>query len=264
MRARARLVDVDVLPVDVAGAAQREVERAGGDGRVALAVDQDEAAERAIVAHRARTRSAGRGAGCSSATSLRSRCLAASVLLRVDVDLVLDLGDRRADRARAELQPVRAPRQQRLFAHPQQVRGELVGDLRRIARGGDDVAAADVDLVGQRQRDGLAGDRDCEVAIGGRRRARPSNVAPTAARPPRRPARTRPAATVPAKPRKSVWIAASALTHCTGRRKPPSRLRALDLHRLQVLEQRRAAIPRHRAPSAAACCRPSAPTAGCR
>ena len=52
LSARARgLVDVEVLPVDVAGAAQREVERAGGDGRVALAVDQDEAAELAIVAH---------------------------------------------------------------------------------------------------------------------------------------------------------------------------------------------------------------------
>ena len=43
------LVDVEQLPVDVAGATQGEIERAGGDGGIALAVDQDEAAERAVV-----------------------------------------------------------------------------------------------------------------------------------------------------------------------------------------------------------------------
>jgi hypothetical protein len=37
--------DVDGLPVDVGGAAQGEVQKAGGDGGVADLVDQDEAAE---------------------------------------------------------------------------------------------------------------------------------------------------------------------------------------------------------------------------
>jgi hypothetical protein len=55
--------------------------------------------------------------------------LGRQVVLGVDVDLVLDLGDLRADGAAADLQPVRAAGQQRLVVHPQQVRGELVGDL---------------------------------------------------------------------------------------------------------------------------------------
>ena len=38
--------DVDMLPVDVLRAAQREVDHAGGDRRVGQLVDQDEAAER--------------------------------------------------------------------------------------------------------------------------------------------------------------------------------------------------------------------------
>src|SRR5215471_983203 len=43
------LVDVERLPVDVLRTAQREVDEAGADGTVGDAVDEDEAAEGAIV-----------------------------------------------------------------------------------------------------------------------------------------------------------------------------------------------------------------------
>jgi len=153
-RAR-RLVHVQVLPVDVAGAPQREVQRSGGDGGVALAVDQDEGAERTVARVRLeRERLVEVQVAAGDLVELQ--VLGGQVLLGVDVDLVLDLGDRGADRARAQLQQVGPARQQALVAHPQQVRGELVGDLRRIDRGGDHVAAAGIDLVGQGQGDRLA------------------------------------------------------------------------------------------------------------
>ncbi|EEF93550.1 hypothetical protein CATMIT_01818, partial [Catenibacterium mitsuokai DSM 15897] len=86
------LVDVDRLPVDVLGAAQGEVERAGGDGGVGLAVDQDEAAELAIVAiglERDRLVQAEVAPG----HFVEFEPARGQLGLGVDVDLVLDLGD---------------------------------------------------------------------------------------------------------------------------------------------------------------------------
>ena len=45
------------------------------------------------------------------------------------------------------------------------MRGELVAYLRRIVRGGDDVAAADVEFVVERERDRLPARGDVEIAI---------------------------------------------------------------------------------------------------
>ena len=76
--------------------------------------------------------------------------MAAHVLERVDVDLVLELGDRAPARSRVPiLQQVGAAGQQRLLAHPDEVRGELVGDFGRARRPTQQVAARDVDLVGR-------------------------------------------------------------------------------------------------------------------
>ena len=50
MRGVRLAADVEMLPVDVVRAAQREVEHARGDRRVGQLVDQDEAAERAVGA----------------------------------------------------------------------------------------------------------------------------------------------------------------------------------------------------------------------
>ena len=57
------------------------------------------------------------------------------------------------------------PGQHRLVGHPHDDRLELVGHAGQVVRPRDDVAAADVDLVGERERDRLAGDRMVEVAI---------------------------------------------------------------------------------------------------
>src|SRR3546814_12415783 len=93
--------------------------------------------------------------------------LGRQLLLGVDVDLVLDLRDLGAHGAGADLQPVQPAGQQGLGVQPQQVGGELIGDLRRIVGVGDDVAAAGVALVGQGQGYRLAFAGTVQVGSGG-------------------------------------------------------------------------------------------------
>ena len=213
----------------------------GGDGRIGLAVDQDEGAELGVVGV-ALERDRLVQVQVAVRDFVELELLGREVLLRIDVDLVLDLGHLRADRARADLQPVRASGQQRLFAQPQQVRRELVGDFRRIGCRGDDIATAGVDLVGERQRDRPTAfrawrdrHRRSRCAVDSRATSRRQHDDVVAGR-------IVPAATVPANPRKS-WFGRQ--THCTG---SGSRLPRLPRHvdRFEVAEQRRAAIPRRR------------------
>ena len=98
-----RLGDVERLPVDVGGAPQREVDHPGADGEVGQPVDDDEAA----------------GAGGSLRIGVEGDRLAegevdlrdlvqrqrlgGQVLEGVDVDLVLDLGDRAAPTVRVPI-----------------------------------------------------------------------------------------------------------------------------------------------------------------
>ena len=183
--------------------------------------------------------------------------LGGQVFLRVDVDLVLDLGHRRADRARAELQPVRAPRQQRVFAHPQQVRGELVGDLRRTLRAGDHVAAADVEFVGERQRDRL---RRPRRGRGRRRRStmratferRPDGSATIVVAGPHLARGNRAGEAAEIRP----WsVRSGRLTHCTGRRKPISAAPCAASTCSRYSSTLGPVVPRRRRPSGAAGCR---------
>ena len=72
-----------------------------------------------------------------------------------------------AHRACPDLHQVRTPGQHLVLAHPHNVRLELVGDSRRRVGGGQHVPPADVDLVGEGDRDRLT--RHCllEVAVEG-------------------------------------------------------------------------------------------------
>ena len=79
------------------------------------------------------------------------------VRLGVRINAMLDLGDLRAQRARRGFQQVTPARQQCRIVQPQQVAGELRGDLRRLRDIGDHVAARHVNLVGERERDRLVG-----------------------------------------------------------------------------------------------------------
>ena len=114
--------------------------------------------------------------------------LGGDVLQRVDVDLVLERRHGRASTVCvADLHQVRPALQHRPVVHPDDRRLELIGDRRRRVAAREDVAAAHVDFVGQRQRDRLPGDRRLDVAVADEDRAPRGSDAPTAARGRRRP-----------------------------------------------------------------------------
>src|SRR3546814_1001711 len=90
-----RLVDVQRLPVQVGRAPQCEIDGAAGDGGVGLAVDQDEAAQLAVV------RIALEGdrpvqLEVATADLVARQLRRRQRSLRVDVDLVPDLRDRKS------------------------------------------------------------------------------------------------------------------------------------------------------------------------
>ena len=164
--------------------------------------------------------------------------------------LCLSARHRRADRARAELQPVRATRQQ-LRLRPSTARARRTGrrpaaDRRRAAITSPRLMSISSASIEHHR---LARDRDIDRSpSAAERRARCVERRPDGNTTTASPGFTLPAATVPAKPRKSrpASLRSGRCTHCTGRRKPPSACAALDLHRFQVFEQRRAVVPRHR------------------
>ena len=122
---------------------------------VGLAVDQDEGAGLAIVGvgiegDRRRRRE------IAEADLVELEALGGELVECVDVDAVLELGDLRRHGAGADLHQIRAAGQHRVGAHPDEMRGELVGDLRPARRMRKHVAARDVDFVGERQRHRVA------------------------------------------------------------------------------------------------------------
>ena len=72
---------------------------------------------------------------------------------RVDVDLVLKGGDSRRYAARANLQEIRAPGKHRILVHPDEGHVKLVRYSGRRAGTGQQVAAADVDLMRESECD---------------------------------------------------------------------------------------------------------------
>ena len=158
--------DRRVLPEHVGGAAQAVGHHTGGDGLVALAVDQDEGAGGMILGvdvEGQRRVGGDRGA----ADLVEAQCRRRVLRERVDVEPVGQPAYVGRYRACAELQQIGSAEAQRLVAHPDEVGGEAVIDRRPRAGMRQHVAAGDVDLVGERQRHGIAGARDVEVAVGG-------------------------------------------------------------------------------------------------
>ena len=60
-----------------------------------------------------------------------------------------------------------AARQQLVVAHPDEMRGELIGDLGPVLRVAQDIAARDIEFVGEGQGDGIARRSAVEVAVAG-------------------------------------------------------------------------------------------------
>ena len=152
--------------MDVLAAAQSKVQHAGRHRAVGDPVDEDEAAEVAVLGIGIKGDGGVEGE-VADPDLVELQPLGGQVLHGVDVDLVLGLGDRGADGAGADLQQVGTAGQHGLVVHPDHGGLELVGDGRRAAGDRDDVAAADVDLGGEGERHRLAGDGLIEIAVEG-------------------------------------------------------------------------------------------------
>ena len=160
LRPRADLGHVERLPMHVGGAAQGEIDEPHADRVVGEAVDDDEAAKLAVlVIGRKGDRRA--EIEIAHADLVERQRLGRHMFERVDVDLVFGAFERAVDGAGADLDEIGAAGQHRLIAHPQDARLELVGRTDRIAAGAENIAAADIDFIVERDGDRLAGDRHC-------------------------------------------------------------------------------------------------------
>ena len=238
MRARSSLVDVQALEMDVGRAAKPERDHSGRRRGIGDAVDQDEGAGRVVFLIGVEGKGRGRGE-IAEADLVEAQGLGREFAERIDVETMLQLGDRHRNGPRARLHEIGAAGQELVVAHPDEMRGELVGDLGPVLRIAQDIAARDVELVGKGEGDGIAGRRAVEVAVGGddprdpRRAARPGDDDFVAGAD--RSARDRPG--------KSAKIEMRAIDPL--HRKAKRLVAAVfgDIDRLEIVEQRRSMVP---------------------
>ena len=147
--------DRGAMPMHVGRAPEPMGDHPRGRGLVGRPVDEDEGAGRAVVGIGVEGDRHGR---CDVAEPdlVEVELLRRELVEIVDVEAVLELRDLGRHGARADLHQIGAAGQHGVGAHPDQMRGELVGDLRPARRVGEHVAAGDIDLVFERQRHRVA------------------------------------------------------------------------------------------------------------
>ena len=143
--------------------------------------------------------------------------------------------DHRAHRPGAALERVASARVQRGLRDPADRRIDLRADGGRRVRGGEDVAAADVELVGEARRRRSRRARRLERAVD------PLDAATDVRAPAGSTTTSSPGARCPPPPGRRSGVAAAPrgrMTHWTGRRKGPSWRSSATSTRLEMLEQR--------------------------
>jgi hypothetical protein len=83
----------------------------------------------------------------------------------IDIDAVFEQRDGRRNGAPADLHQIRAARHERVVAHPDYMRGELIDAFGRRVGVGEKIAPRDVDLILEDQRNRLALPRPLEDAV---------------------------------------------------------------------------------------------------
>src|SRR5690606_38012037 len=131
-------------------------DHAGADGGVGQPVDDDEGAGIAVgsIAVDAYLLL---GVDLTFADAVQFQGGSRTLLQRVDVDLVLQRAEAAADGSGAEFEVIQLAPQHGLLRHPHHGGVEGIGYDRIVVAVDDDVPAADIDLVFQRQRDGHVG-----------------------------------------------------------------------------------------------------------
>ena len=233
--------DIHRLPMHVLRPAQRMMNQSGRDRRVGFAIDQDEATQRRALRigleHDALV-----GEHLGDADVVEFQRLRGQMRLRVDVDDISRRLHARAHRPRADLQPIAAARHQRRVGQPDDRRLELVRRFGRRIGSRDHVAARAIHLVGQHHSHRFAGLCRLTVAI---ERHDPCDLRRLArGHDPHRIAHRD--ATAGDRPGKATEIEVRPVNPL---HRQPERARrgtvGVDGDRLQMRQQRRAAIPRH-------------------
>ena len=234
------LGDVERLPMDVRGTAQRVEDHAGADRGVGQPVDQHERAGHLVFGEGIEgERRLHRDVADADLVEFQRLCRLVGEI--VDVDPVFQLGDRGVDLVRLGAHQIGAARQKRVFVEPDDVGGELVGDVGPGFRRHQHVAARDLDFVVEHERDGLPLDGGIKIAVMGD--DAPNGRALAGLRDHHGVARrNRTGGDGPGKS-PEVEIGAVYVLHGEAERRALGRGRYLD--RLQVVEQDRPAIPGH-------------------
>jgi hypothetical protein len=163
------------------------------------------------------------------------------LLQRIHVDLVPWWRDLRAHRARADLQQILPARKHRVLMHPDEGGLELVGHFGRFRGGGQQIAAGNIDLPVQRQRDGLSGNSLFQIAI-----VRDDAFDPGfLARRQRADAIAHGDLAAGDLPREAAEILIRAIDPLHRQAEGPFTGFILHLHGFQMLHQRAAGVPRH-------------------
>src|ERR1051326_1231661 len=170
------LVEQQLLPRHVGAAAQAEGDHASAQRAVAHAVYNNERAGPAIrlVGIEGNRRGGGQITERNVVETERGR---RQMFATVGVDAIFYR--RYGDRGGFRRQPrqIGAARHQRLAVHPDEVGGELIGNFGTRSRADQDVAAADVYLIGQRHRYRHAGTGGGERSVGSHDLLHPRAVA---------------------------------------------------------------------------------------
>jgi len=115
---------------------------------VGRTVDQNESTGRMVCLVGVECERCGRGE-VADANLVQTQGFRRKFAERIDVQTMLEFGHRRGNGPRARFHKIRAARQQPILAHPDEMRGELAGNLGPVLRVAQNIAARDIELIGQ-------------------------------------------------------------------------------------------------------------------
>ena len=149
-------VNIDRLPVNIMGAAQRKMQHAGSHCGIGYFINQHKTAELMTVGiGRKYHRSVGRQ--FDHTDFIQAQCLGRQMLHIIDIDGIFRRLHPGRDGLRAEAQLIGATGQHFRFIHPNQTGFKAVCRQRRIIGCGNDIAARTVNFIIERQRHRLTG-----------------------------------------------------------------------------------------------------------
>src|SRR5215469_13104422 len=160
---------------------------------------------------------------------------------RVYIDAVLERGDRGGHAAGSDLQQIGAAGNQRMVAHPEHMRCELVDEFGLFARVCEEIAARDIDVGFESQRDRVTLVRGIKWPVKGNDLLYPCR----SARARHQHALARRDRAGDHRARKPAKIAVRAIDPLDRKSKWPVRMAVGNVYGMEMIEQRRALIPRH-------------------